>query len=88
VARDRRTITVHGSVAAGIAGTVTVRVSARIGGRSRSVTRTITLRRGRYSARLRLASTRWRTAKVTVRYAGSGRRAAATVARTVSRRTG
>jgi hypothetical protein len=86
VARDRRTVTVRGRVAAGVSGKVMVKASARIGGRTRTVTRRASIRGRRYAVRLRLPSTRWRTAQVTVRYGGSATRNAATVTRTVRQR--
>jgi hypothetical protein len=86
VARDRRTITVRGSVAPGVTGKVTVTARARTGGRTRTVTRRVAIRERRYSARLLLPSTRWRTARVTVRYAGTATRSAATTVRTVRQR--
>jgi hypothetical protein len=85
VARDRRTLSVRGSVAAGVSGTVTVTASARIGGRTRTVKRMATIRNRRYSARVRLPSGTWETAKVTVRYSGNATRKAATVTRTIRR---
>jgi hypothetical protein len=85
VARDRRTITVRGSVAAGVSGKVTVTASARIHGRTPTVTRKVTIRRRGYSVRLRLPSSAWKTAKIIVRYAGSATRRAATATRTVRR---
>jgi hypothetical protein len=87
VARDRHTITVRGSVASGVRGRVAIKASAKIGRRTRSVNKTVTIRSRRYSAKLRLPSTSWRTAKVTVHYAGSAARRAQTVTRTVRQRT-
>jgi hypothetical protein len=68
-----------------VSGTVTVKASARIGQRTRTVTREVKIRSRRYSVRLRLPSSAWTTAKVTVRYPGSATRKAATVTRTVRR---
>ncbi len=81
--RDRRAIIVRGSVAPGVSGRVTIKATARIAGRTRTITRRVTIRSRRYAARLRLPSGAWRTAKVTVRYPGSASRRAATVTRAV-----
>jgi hypothetical protein len=65
---------------------VTVSASARIHGHTRTVTKRATIRNHHYALRLKLPSSAWATAKVTVRYAGSSTRRAATVARTVRQR--
>ena len=54
--------------------------------RSRTVTRTATIRSHRYRAHVKLPSSAWRTAKVTVRYPGTATRKAATITRTVRQR--
>ena len=71
VGRDRRTITVRGTVAPGVSGRVTITARARIHGRTRTVTRRTSIRQRRYAARLRLPSSAWRSATVSVRFAGS-----------------
>jgi hypothetical protein len=86
VGRDRRTLTIRGSVAAGATGRVTVTASARIHGHVRTVTRRVTIRSRRYALRLKLPSRTWTTAKITARYPGSSTRAKATVTRTVHQR--
>jgi hypothetical protein len=86
VARDGRTITVRGAVAGTATGRVTVTAGARIHGRTRTVTRRATIRSHRYAARLRLRSNAWRTATVTVRYAGDAAHRAARVTRRVAQR--
>jgi hypothetical protein len=87
VARDRRTITVRGTVSPGVTGAVTIKATTRIGGRTRTVTRRASIRNRRYSARLRLPSASWRTANLTVRFAGSISHRAATATRTVRQRS-
>lgn len=86
VARDRRTITVRGSVAPSVSGRVTAQASARIRGRTRTITRHATIRGRRYRTTLRLPSRAWRTAKVTVRYPGNSMRRSATIVRPVGQR--
>jgi hypothetical protein len=86
VARDQRTLSVRGSVALGVSGKVTATVTARIHGRTRAVTRSATIHNQRFSVRVRLPSSAWRTSKVTVRYPGSATRRAATATRTVRQR--
>jgi hypothetical protein len=87
VARDRRTIAVHGSVAPGVEGRVTVTASARIRGRLRTVSRLVAVRGGRYRALLRLPSRRWRTARLTARLPASSSHGRAVVTRTVRQRS-
>jgi len=86
VARDRRTITIDGRVAAGVSGRVTVTASARIGGRLRTVRGSVPVRRQRFNVRLKLPSRAWTTAKVTARYAGSSTHRATAATRTVRQR--
>jgi hypothetical protein len=87
VARDRRTITVRGTVAPGVAGAVTVSVTAKIRGRTRTVTRRATIRNRGYAARLRLPSSAWRSATITVRLpVGAGHRAARITRKALQRR--
>jgi hypothetical protein len=86
VARDRRTIAVEGSVAPGVTGRVTASAKATIRGRTRTVTKRVAIRDRRYSVRLRLPSTVWRTATVTVRFAGDARHTAARLTRRVTQR--
>ena len=81
VARDRRTITVRGTVARGVTGRVTITARARIRGRTRTVTRRAGIRSGRYAARVRLPSSAWRSATVSVRFAGNARHRPAGVTR-------
>ena len=68
VARDRRTITIRGTVAPTARGRVRLTVRARIGGRLRTQTKHATVARGRYTTTLRLPSRRWRTATITARH--------------------
>jgi hypothetical protein len=86
VARDRRTIVARGSVAPGATGRVAVTAAARINGRTRTVTRHATIRRRRYAIRLRLPSSAWHIATVTVRFAGDAAHDPARVVRRVSQR--
>ena len=60
--------------------------TARIAGRTRTVTRRATLRNRRYAIRVPLPSSAWRTATVTVRFAGDATHHPARVVRRVSRR--
>jgi hypothetical protein len=83
ISRDRRTITVSGSVAPQAQGRVTITVRARAGGRTRTVTARATIRDRGYRQRLRLPSARWRRAVVTVRYLGSATHRPAAVTRTL-----
>jgi hypothetical protein len=87
VARDRRTITARGSVAAGVAGRVIVSATAKIGRRTRTVTTRVAIRNRRYTARLRLPSGAWRIATVTARFAATATHRAQRVTRTVRQRT-
>jgi hypothetical protein len=86
VARDRRTIVARGSVAPGATGRVAVTAAARINGRTRTMTRHATIRRRRYAIRLRLPSSAWHIATVTVRFAGDAAHDPARVVRRVSQR--
>jgi hypothetical protein len=85
IARDHRTITVRGTVSPAAKGTVTVTLRAKVAGRTRTVTRTTRIQNRRYRTTLRLPSTRWRTATLTVRYAGSATHRAASAKRTIRR---
>jgi hypothetical protein len=87
VARDRRTITARGTVRPGVRGRVTVSAAARIGRRTRTVTTRVSIRNRRYTARLRLPSSAWRTAAVTARFAATPTHRAQRVTRTVRQRT-
>ncbi|MEA2226970.1 MAG: hypothetical protein QOF04_600, partial [Solirubrobacteraceae bacterium] len=87
VARDRRTITARGSVAAGVAGRVIVSATAKIGRRTRTVTTRVAIRNRRYTARLRLPSGAWRIATVAARFAATATHRAERVTRTVRQRT-
>jgi hypothetical protein len=86
VARDRRTISVRGTVAPGVSGRVTVKATARIHGRTRAVTRSAAIRNRRYAIRLKLPSTAWRTATVTARFAGDATHRSGRVTRHVNQR--
>jgi hypothetical protein len=68
IARDRRTITIRGTVAPTARGRVTLTVRARIAGRVRAFTRHAAIARRRYATTLRLPSRRWRTATITARH--------------------
>ena len=68
VAKDRRTITVRGTVSPSARGRVRLTVRVRIAGRVRTQTKHAAIARGRYAMRLRLPSRRWRTATVTARH--------------------
>ncbi len=85
VARDRRTISVRGTVAANVRGRITVQARTRIRGRTRTLTRTTNLRGRRFAVRLRLPAGAWRTARLTVRYPGSTDRLAQRISRSVRR---
>ncbi|MEA2380176.1 MAG: hypothetical protein QOH72_147, partial [Solirubrobacteraceae bacterium] len=86
VARDRRTIAVRGTVAPGVAGKVTVKATARIHGRARTVTRSATIRNRRYAVRLALPSAAWRTATVTASFAGDASHRSSRITRHVTQR--
>lgn len=79
---SRRLLTVLGVTAAGVKGTVRVRIEIRRSGRTVSRTSTATIRRNRFSVRRRLtrAEARGRV-KVSARYAGSRTHRPATTAR-------
>ena len=83
VTPDRRTISIRGTVAAGVSGRVTITATARVAGRTRTITERAKIRGGRYSAKLKLPSSAWRSAKVTVRYPGNATRRAATITRAI-----
>jgi len=84
VARDRRSVTVRGTVAPTVRGRVTVTLRVRAGGRMRTIIARPTIRDGRYRARLRIPSRTWRKATITVRYAGSATHRQATATRTAT----
>jgi len=87
IARGRRTVSVRGSVAPGVRGRVTVSLSARVSGRARTFTRRATITQDRrYRATFTLPSSRWRSATVTARYAGSATHRSARASRTVRAR--
>jgi hypothetical protein len=85
VTRSDRRIRVSGRASTKASGRVTVRYSARVGGRTRTLSRTAALRQGRFKTTLTLsrALARARTGKVTVRYAGDGDTTAASRTATV-----
>jgi hypothetical protein len=83
VAADGRTISVRGTTAPEATGKVAVRVSARVAGRRRVVSRAAVLREGHFAARVRLPSARWSRAVVRIRYAGNDRVRAGTLTRAV-----
>jgi hypothetical protein len=86
IGRDRRTITVRGTVVATARGRVTVIARARVAGRIRTVTRRATIQSGRYRVRLRLPSRRWRSATIMVRYPGNATHRSARTTRLLSAR--
>ncbi len=86
VARDRRTITVRGTVAAAVCGQVRLTIRTRIAGRARSITKHATIARGRYATTVRLPSRRWRTATITARFARSATHRETTTTRTIRNR--
>jgi hypothetical protein len=61
---------------------VTVTITAR----ARTITRRVRIANRRFNARIKLPSSTWRSAKVTVRYSAGTTRRAQTVTRTVRQR--
>jgi hypothetical protein len=86
VARDRRTIAVNGTVATGTTGKVTLKTTAKIDGRTRTVTKRATIRSGRYAAHLKLPSAAWRTVTLTVTYPGDAQHRSARLTRRITQR--
>jgi hypothetical protein len=86
VARDRRTVSVTGTVAPGVTGKVTIKASAKIHGGTRTVTKRAPIRGRRYAVRLTLPSAAWRTATITVRFPGDAAHRSARITRRVSQR--
>jgi hypothetical protein len=86
VARDRRRIAITGTVAPGVTGKVTIEASAKVHGRTRTVTKRVAIRNRRFTVRLRLLSAAWRTATITVRCPGDAAHRSARITRRVSQR--
>jgi hypothetical protein len=88
VAKKQGILTVHGRRGAGATGRVTITFASRIKGRSRAVSRTATVSRGRFVARLQLggALKSAGSGTVTVRYDGDARWLPATHQRRVTLR--
>jgi hypothetical protein len=86
VARDRRTLAIKGTVAPGTTGKVTIKATAKIRGRARTVTKRVTIRSRRYAAHLRLPSTKWRSATITVTFAGDATHRSARLTRRLAQR--
>jgi hypothetical protein len=80
LSRRGRRVTVSGTVSPRTSGRLTVRYRARFGSRTTTVSRSATIRRGRFTVTftLPLAAARAEAGTVTVRYAGDADTAAAT----------
>jgi len=86
VARDHRTIAVKGTVARGTTGKVTIKATAKIHGRTRTVTKRATIRNRRYAAHMKLPSAEWSTATVTVTFHGDATHRSARLSRRLTQR--
>jgi hypothetical protein len=84
VAKSRRSIAFKGTLARAATGKVMITVRARIGGKVRTVTRTVRVRNGRFTATVRLARGAWTKATAMVRYGGDRRYLPRTLTRTVT----
>jgi hypothetical protein len=86
VARDHRTITMKGTVASGTTGRVTIKATAKIHGRTRTVTKRATIRNRRYAARIKLPATKWSSATLTVTFHGDATHRSARLSRRLTQR--
>ncbi len=84
--RDRRTVTVGGTLAVPHTNHVSVSVRVRIGRRTKTVRTTAVTSGTGFRATLRLPSARWSAATVTARVAGSSRYLTVEKRKTVRRR--
>jgi hypothetical protein len=83
VGHDRRNVAVRARAAVALTGRMTFTLQARVGRRTYRATASSRVKRGALTATLRLKTSRWRTARLTGRYAGNTNWKAATVVRTV-----